>query len=171
MRPLLLLDVDGVLNPSAEPTSGTGGWADWQPLQDLPGPMRPLVGRTWASREQGAALADLGCAVEWATTWDHHAATTFGKHFGWQTYPTISWEPSKAITIPGHLESLSQHGGLPKLVVWVDDEHRPGGHLATDPRIESHLSALNCRVLRVGPDPRIGLTARQVACIANWLRT
>lgn len=101
MRPQLLLDVDGVLNPTGggvlrgfERTMINGYELRWSPQH-----------RLWF--EELASLFDL----VWATTWEHHANQALSPLLGLPQLPVIEFDrPSDADTKK-----------LPAVQLWVGD--------------------------------------------------
>ncbi|GLZ33431.1 hypothetical protein Lesp02_56190 [Lentzea sp. NBRC 105346] len=96
MRPLVLLDVDGPLNP----------WAgEARPPGYVPHDLR-LSGRWWACRtlrvhlnpEHGRRLLDFaartGAELAWASTWEHRANTMIGPALGLPTLEVVEFAAS-----------------------------------------------------------------------------
>ncbi|MFB7738306.1 hypothetical protein ACFC08_28740 [Streptomyces sp. NPDC056112] len=91
-RPLLLIDVDGPLNPyAAKPHRRPDGYhthrmrpTGWeQPWQ------KPL--RVWLNPTHGPALQALPFDLVWCTTWAHEANEWIGPHIGLPELPVIAW--------------------------------------------------------------------------------
>lgn len=91
-RPLLLIDVDGPLNPYAAPPHRRpegyethrmrpSGWE--QPWQ------KPL--RVWLNPTHGATLRSLPFDLIWCTTWAHEANEWIAPHIGLPSLPVIEW--------------------------------------------------------------------------------
>lgn len=95
MKPLLLIDVDGPLNPYAakaqrrpegyrthrmRPT----GWTEAEQAKPL---------RVWLNPDHGAELLALAEVYElvWATTWKDEANDWIGPHLGLPRLPFIDW--------------------------------------------------------------------------------
>lgn len=108
-RPLLFLDVDGVISPvgSNPPPGFTRVAADdfsvvWNP----------------AHRTSFAVLADL-FEVVWATTWEHQANTAFSPRLGFPDLPVIEFsEQRKGDT--WKLADIADYAG-DRPAAWVDD--------------------------------------------------
>lgn len=91
-KPLLLIDVDGPLNPwAAKPhrhpegfgthrTRPTGWEQPWQ---------KPL--RVWLNPDHGPALLALPFDLVWCTTWSHEANEWIGPHLGLPALPVVEW--------------------------------------------------------------------------------
>jgi|SRR5690242_19378119 len=141
MKPLLFLDVDGVLNPDARSSgrrpdgytthrmnpSAEGG-LDWVTAN-----RKPL--RVWLNHDHGALLLGLPFELVWATTWEHEANEWIGPHLGLPELPVVEF--TKPIRRrPDHV-----HWKLPDLIAyagdrpfaWLDDEitARDGEHAKT----------------------------------------
>lgn len=126
-KPILLLDVDGPLNPyAAKATKRPEGFHTHR--------MRPKgfeVGkplRVWLNPTHGSALKSIGYEIIWATAWNNDANTWIGPHVG---LPVLEHIPLRM-----HLENrdsklfwktqqiasymLKNHPG--RDFIWVDDE-------------------------------------------------
>ncbi|WP_428956214.1 hypothetical protein [Streptomyces sp. cg35] len=95
MKPLLLIDVDGPLNPyAAKPSRRPEGYqthrmrpSGWEnPWQ------KPL--RVWLNPAHGAQLQALPFDLVWCTTWQHEANEWIGPHIGLPELPVIEWPDS-----------------------------------------------------------------------------
>ncbi|MEU5715054.1 hypothetical protein AB0G71_04575 [Streptomyces sp. NPDC020403] len=166
MKPLLLLDVDGPLNPyAALPCRRTPqgyrrhlvrptGWTAGPPLPVLLNP------------EHGDELLTLTDRYElvWATTWKAEANKWIGPHLGLPPLPYIDWPEIAAVSADGtswktrHVVAYA--AGRP--FAWVDDEitgpdrawvaaHHPG------------------RALLRRIDPRVGLVRPDFDVLAGWV--
>lgn len=164
MKPLLLLDVDGPLNPYAAKASRRPegydthrmrptGWQDpWQ---------KPL--RVWLNPTHGAALTALPFELVWATTWAAEANEWIGPHIGLPSLPHIDWPELHARRPDGTYfkthDIVKYAAGRP--FAWVDDEigdmdreyvtaHHDG------PALLHHVN------------PRFGLLAADFEALADW---
>ncbi|MEV8544557.1 hypothetical protein [Streptomyces sp. NPDC051572] len=98
-RPILFIDVDGVLNPfAAGPDSEAHGfrrhylrpnvWLDQHPRMhrdDVPDL------EVWLHPDHGEELADLPYELVWATTWFSEANTYVGPRIGLDDLPVVTW--------------------------------------------------------------------------------
>jgi hypothetical protein len=168
--PLLLLDVDGPLNPwmakaSRRPEGYTThrmrptGWE--QPYQ------KPL--RVWLNHEHGAALLSLPFSLVWATTWAHEANGWIGPHLGLPKLPVITWPEERPPSSPYWKASPAVHWKTSTIVqyadgrpfAWVDDE-------ITDPDREFAARHHGGAALLHQVDPRVGLLPDDFAALSAW---
>jgi hypothetical protein len=148
-KPLLLLDVDGVLIPHAAPKQPVGFFR------------YTLLGEpVWLSPGHGAWLRPL-CEqfqLVWASGWEHEANRLIGPILGLPPLPVIEFPRDAA----GRFTKFPtiQRMVADKPLIWIDDEltaevytwatHRPAPTLLID------------------ADPAIGLTHETVAVIAAF---
>jgi hypothetical protein len=160
-RPLLFLDVDGLLIPlRARPIGRTLGLIDVARWGDASG--NPLMDRL--DPADGRRLLALGCRLVWATTWMADANELVAPRLGLPELPVVEFpdddeEPERGL----HWKTrfLTQWaGGRP--FVWLDDEITDA-----DRRwVQTHYpgAALLHRV-----DPLVGLTDADFGRIRQWL--
>jgi hypothetical protein len=150
-RPLLLVDVDGVLNP-------------WRAFE-IPAGFREYSffpgDRVLLSEGHGALLRELAGSFElvWATAWEHRANRLICPVIGLPELPVIEFPLGGRDfffrKLPAVIESV---GDRP--CAWIDDEHRPDhDDWARDRGVPT---------LIVDIDPAVGLTARVAADLAEW---
>ncbi|WP_405596138.1 HAD domain-containing protein [Streptomyces sp. NBC_01410] len=164
MKPLLLIDIDGPLNPyAARPQrrpEGYGthrmrpsGWTEGKPL------------RVWLNPEHGVELLALADVYElvWATTWKGEANEWIGPHLGLPELPFIDWPQMHGKAPRGTFWKtqyiLEYAAGRP--FAWVDDEMTA---LDQEWVAQRHLAA--ALLLRVHPG--IGLTRPDFDALADW---
>ncbi|WP_063772002.1 HAD domain-containing protein [Kitasatospora mediocidica] len=176
-RPLLLLDVDGPLNPyAAMPDGRPEGYQEyrlmppsWEAaerkrLSTWGRPtMRPVPLPVWLNPDHGPALSALPFDLVWATTWEAEANTFIAPILGLPELPFITWTSSRTTPSKGLFwktpEIASWAQGRP--FAWLDDElgdadrtwltdHHPG-------------PALLHRI-----DPQIGLRPTDLATLKSW---
>src|SRR5215469_2913856 len=153
-RPLLLVDVDGVLNPWLARRCPDG----YREYSFFPGE------RVLLSPDHGAMLKSLTPAFEliWATAWEQRANMHIAPVLGLPELPVIEFpltEPGLSFRkLPAVIEAVGE-----RPCAWIDDEHY----------LEHHMWARNRGVptLLVDIDPAIGLTAAIVAELARWADT
>jgi hypothetical protein len=180
MTGLLLLDVDGPLNPyAAKPHRRPAGYETfrltsrgrWYGGRDV---RRHRGLRVWLRREHGPWLLALaertGLELVWATTWEHQANEHIGPSIGLPPLPVVEfpdrdpvrgWAPDsgwKWRAVLGHA------AGRP--LAWLDDEHDDPAHGAL--REEFDLGRQGIPTLLCHVDPRRGLGADHVERVAAW---
>lgn len=167
-RPLLLIDVDGPLNPyAANPSRRPEGYqthrmrpTGWdQPWQ------KPL--RVWLNPTHGAALLALPFDLVWCTTWAHEANEWIAPHIGLPSLPVIEWPDDVKLvraSNPGGTYWKTEHvvewaKGRP--FAWIDDEiddmdRRYVAEHHDGPALLHHVS------------PRLGLLDADLEVLAEW---
>ena len=150
-RPILLVDVDGVLNP-------------WQ-AKDCPpgfGEYNFFPGeRVLLSPNHGELLLSLAQAYDlmWATAWEHRANRLICPVLSLPELPVIEFPLSGRDLyfrkLPAVIEAV---GNRP--CAWIDDEHRPDHYTWAERR--------GVPTLIVDIDPAQGLTSDVAARLAEW---
>jgi len=150
-RPVLLVDVDGVLNP----------WlADGCPPgfdeYDFFGDSRVLL-----SPGHGELLLSLAEAYElvWATAWEHRANQLICPVLDLPELPVIEFPLSGRDVYFRKLPSVIEAVG-DRPCAWIDDEHRPDHYSWAEDR--------GVPTLIIDIDPAEGLTSDVVAQLARW---
>ncbi len=145
-KPLLLLDVDGVLIPYAAPVAPAG-------FQRY----RLLGEEVLLSAQHGEWLRPLceSFQLVWATGWEHEANHLIGPILGLPWLPVIEF-PRNSVGRFEKLSSLVRVVGAQPLV-WIDDELSPAAHLWAANRVAP--------TLLLGSDPAVGLTREIVQAI------
>jgi hypothetical protein len=170
MKPLLLIDVDGPLNPYAakaqqRPDGCTthrmrpAGWTEAESAKPL---------RVWLNPGHGAALLALAEAYElvWATTWKDEANDWIGPVLGLPRLPFIDW-PQMHGRAPGGTFWKTQYVleyAAGRAFAWIDDDITPA-----DREYVERLHPAHALLLRI--DERIGLTAADFEVLADWADT
>ncbi|WP_329115721.1 hypothetical protein [Streptomyces sp. NBC_01465] len=173
-RPLLLLDVDGPLNPYAAHLPRLHGYAthrlhpsNWLSRQ-TPGSRAHRRGlRVYLNPTHGARLTALPFELAWATTWMHEANEMIAPAIGLTTpLPVIEW-PELFARDPDGLywktrPLLKWAKGRP--FAWVDDmiTDRDTAHIT-----EHHDAA--SLLLRI--HPRHGLRASDFTTLTRWAKS
>ncbi|GAA0938457.1 HAD domain-containing protein [Nonomuraea longicatena] len=163
MRPLLLVDVDGVLNPLG-PLS-----ADFRRYRcPLEGPLGSEVYTVHLNHRHGTRLLELalrtGAELVWATTWEEHANEWIAPRIGLPRLPVIPVGTAHGTTrgemfkTPGVADYVA---GRP--FVWFDDMI----HAADDAYLRAHPGVGAFLLVQV--DPRQGLDQRHLDLAAEWL--
>ncbi len=190
MQPLVLLDVDGVLNAvSLQPDPGV--WPDWRRGSATAGGRRWPI--TWSPRVVTEVLAWRESAdVQWLTTWGHDANEELCELLGLAPLPVAGTWTDADVPDDGQPDPLpGAHAAVTpaapdrltgrwwkfdvvrrllrtapgRRVVWLDDDLR-GKHEVAD-WITEHTGAGQC--LLVAPDPRTGLVERDLAAVREFL--
>lgn len=174
-KPLLLLDVDGPLNPWAAPAGAKPpgfvehrfrlrGWSRRRPL------------RMWLNPALGSALSDLagqaGLALVWATNWEHQANTMIGPAIGLPALPVIEF-PSGLQPVPGRSFTW-KYGAVARYaagrpLAWLDDDFDVYPN-ARDAFVQRRRGA-NLSTELISVNPRTGITEDQLAAVLAWVRS
>ncbi|MFI8099995.1 hypothetical protein [Streptomyces sp. NPDC086023] len=170
-RPLLLLDVDGPLNPFRSRLSGLRGytshrmWPEAWLARQRPGSRRARRGvRVRLHPEHGARLTALPYELAWATTWMHQANEMISPHVGLPgDLPVIEW-PELFARDPDGLfwktrPLLEWAAGRP--FAWVDDMFTHRDRVYATARHDAP-----CLLLHV--DPRRGLRPADFTALTEW---
>jgi hypothetical protein len=130
--PLLLLDVDGPLNPyAAKPERRPPGYlthrlrpASWvaSDPSGWPRPTKPL--RVWLNPTHGPKLLALPYTLVWATSWMDEANEWIAPRLGLPPLPVIIW-PQMRDTDPEGVHWKTRHvveWAVGRAFAWIDDE-------------------------------------------------
>ena len=156
LKPLLVLDVDGPLNPYlADPVP------DGYEVHDLLG-YRVLLNPSMGP--ELTAFADLhGMELAWATTWEHDANRYIGPLIGLPELPVIEWGlNAKFWKFNGVLEYA---GDRP--LAWLDDDFRHFPHEEDWFRRERDWVP----TLLHEVDPAVGITDLDLEAIEEWVKS
>lgn len=150
-RPLLLVDVDGVLNPWLAPSCPDG----YREYSFFPGE------RVRLAEGHGELLRSLASSFElvWATAWEHKANRLICPVIGLPVLPVIEFPvtgPSFVFRkLPAVIDSVAD-----RPCAWIDDEHQPDHYVWARDR--------GVPTLLVDIDPAEGLTARVADQLGQW---
>jgi hypothetical protein len=152
-RPLLLVDVDGVLSlygaARAEPGALVGCLVDGVPH---------LLSRRAATVLDGL-IADFECA--WCTGWeeraDEHLPGLLGLPRGW---PYVRFSAAPALDAHWKLAGIDAFAGRDRPLAWIDDAH--------DADCEAWAASRPGPTLLVGCEPDVGLTAAHADTLRAW---
>lgn len=158
-RPLILLDVDGVLNPWYKQGPH---WETHQAVSEA-GTFRVVL-----NPEHGPLLlklaTELGAELVWATMWEHHANAEIGPRIGLPQLPVI--EVDSGPDVPGvhpKIPAVAEYvNGRP--FVWFDDELTK----ADNRYLKKHEGVGHFRIVNIGP--RVGLTERHLVVAGAWFQ-
>lgn len=154
MRPYLLVDVDGVLNPEVSNSRfrklSREGWVQRHGWSEG---IRYRLRLNPAHGPKLVALAEeTGAELAWATTWEDAANTYVGPHVG---LPRLPVAPARRYA--KHETVVPWTAGRP--FVWLDDE----------PYIADYCAELAQPNLVVTPDEYAGLTDDDLELARKWL--
>jgi hypothetical protein len=159
VRPALLLDVDGVLNPYAAPECPPG----YHEHRYQPGLLwGPRGLRVWLNPEHGPMLTgfaqEYGLELVWATTWEQQASEWIAPRVG----------------LPGDLAVIRFGTGAvvkrPKVEQWAGD--RPYAwfdDMFTEADLEWAADRADREVLLVPIRPDVGLRDGDLKPVAEWV--
>jgi hypothetical protein len=153
MRPLLLLDFDGPLNPHR----GVSTPAGYERHEIVEGERSWVVRlNPWHGAELNA-LADVFDLV-WATSWEHGANRLLGPRLGLPPLPVIVWPERVPVRRGSWKTPYVEDWVGDRPFVWVDDE------VGVDD--QEFFGAGHQLVL--GVDARTGMTAGDFGVIRAW---
>lgn len=177
MRPLLMVDVDGPLNPyAAKPHRRPEGYEThrlltprWEALErrrltewGLPDkPVKPL--RVWLNRDHGPALEALPFDLVWATTWEEEANFFLAPILELPELPVIHWSSPQPVPEDNVFWKTSEIVTWAKgrAFAWIDDEITEADRTWVK---EHHVApSLLHRI-----DPRHGLVPNDFAVLTAW---
>jgi len=162
-RPLILLDVDGVLNALHQDTSVL----EWKFLPTFKvGPFDMNL-----SQEMADALMSLDADIEWLTTWcmrDDEVNPNIGRALGWPKLPCHP-DPGTGLRKMSFRSWWKQHA-VDKIraeqpdrpIIWIDDDL--GGKIAENGGEQFDVKN---NIFMVAPDTLMGLTPGDIERI-KW---
>jgi hypothetical protein len=167
-KPLLLLDVDGPLNPfAAKPTQRPDGYETHR-LSPAGWTAKPL--RVWLNPKHGPMLLAIADMVDlvWATTWRDDANRIIAPLIGLPELPVIQ------VKQPGFGPPLAQiwkrdaveEYADGRAFAWFDDDFvQPGDIEWAEKRTEAGLPTLLVPI-----NPTVGIVQADVDRVADWAR-
>lgn len=153
-RPILAVDVDGVVSLMGAEESAGGGVR----LELIAGQMRCI------SLGAGDCLRSLSGAFElvWASGWEREECESLARILGLGPTPHLSFGPDARFgSADWKIEALDAHGSERPLA-WVDDNH--------DERCREWAARREAPTLLVGTEPERGLEESHVRELIAWAR-
>lgn len=151
-RPLLLLDVDGVLNPFAAPTCPPG----YREHAFFPDDDPPV--RLNDSHAHWMALLADRFDLAWATGWEDEANTYLAPFFNLPPLPVIRFPPVPFAPAEKVPPIAAFAGDRP--TAWVDDAHTQ--------EAREWAGSRAARTLLAATDPARGLTEETMEVLLRW---
>jgi len=164
-KPLLLIDVDGPLNPYAAKASRRPAGYDTHRMRPTgwEGPhVKPL--RVWLNPEHGPALTALPFELVWCTTWQAEANDWIGPHLG---LPVLEHVPFQEVRMGARKDGTYfktwevVRWARGRAFAWVDDE-------VTDVDREYVADFHSGPALLLTVNPRLGLLPADFEQLAEW---
>jgi hypothetical protein len=169
MGPLLLLDIDGPLNPwAAVPGARPPGYVEHSfPVSRW----RRRRLRVWLNPRHGPALLDLaartGAELAWATSWGHRANALVGPAIGLPRLPVVEFAGPRSDTESSWKYPAVARFAYGRSLAWLDDDF--GLYPEAREAFLSRREASGSRTLLVTVDPEVGLTAKDLRAVEVWL--
>ena len=158
-KPLLFLDVDGVLN-AIPYQRGPDQFDDFQQTRI----MGVLI--TY-SKKMGERIKALDADVVWLTTWQHKANEHIRHLYGWEEFPVVVAHPEsydspwwKSKTAQRHLESSERP------LIWIDDDLSYGERSGTLEWLREYSQPK----LLICPQPTAGIRPSHLDMIEEWIK-
>ncbi|GLZ14551.1 hypothetical protein Acsp04_47860 [Actinomadura sp. NBRC 104425] len=159
--PLVLLDVDGVLNPLERPSR------DYRGHRCSP---HGVTYRLWLSSRHGPMLRDLaratGAELAWASYWCDAANDWISPRVGLPDLPFVPIPPfpgaGDGVTLGSWKARHVARWAEGRPFVWFEDEPDAADSVAAEPGVGEHLL--------VAVDPRRGLCEEHIDRARDWLR-
>lgn len=150
-RPVLLVDVDGVLNPWLA-DGRPDGYNEYEFFPDE---------RVLLSPGHGELLTSLAADYElvWATAWEHRANRLIGPVLALPELPVIEFPLDGRHQLFRKLPAVIEAVGE-RPCAWIDDEHQPDHYTWARQR--------GVPTLLIDIDPAEGLTREVVGVLADW---
>lgn len=173
IKPAILLDVDGPLNPFAECDRPRAATYRAHLLRPKIFPGRPAENRTvWLDPGHGALLLELaaetGADLVWATLWEDEANRLLAAPLGLPELEVIRFAGTAFQHADGHhakIRGIDSWAGRRPLV-WFDDQFQP-----RDTGWAGDRSARTAPTHLIPIDPTIGLTSADLDAARDFLLT
>jgi hypothetical protein len=163
-RATLYLDVDGVVCPFG-PTGTTPWGSAWR--YTFAGMLEVAYAAELVAALNGLSLQP-GLRCVWLTSWEELAPAVLCPVTGLEgsSWPVLTADGAGSGAEWWKLEAIQADVGrnTPERIIWVDDQ------LAFEGRAQAWARILGRRALLVSPDPRTGLSPRQLEAIRAFSR-
>lgn len=167
MKPLLLLDVDGVLNPWAA-GERPGEFVEYRFRLQRWGRKRL---RVWLNPGHGAELRALaeraGIELAWATTWGHRANVLVGPAIGLPELPVIEFAGAHDDGLPSWKFPAVARFAYGRPLAWLDDDFGLFPEARAAFLAKRNADGLATELLDV--DPKVGLTGEDLGAVGRWV--
>lgn len=169
MKPLLLVDVDGVLNPNeAKPTRRPAGYETYYKsyYDGFRGKQSRM--RVWLNKEHGPMLTEWAAAkgfeLAWCTTWGEEANSWIAPKIGLAaSWPVIQFDPFELSSIQAWKFPAVERFAEDRDLVWLDDDFKYFRHLRDGFHLRRSRYA-NTAMWQI--DPKVGLLEKDLESIA-----
>lgn len=156
LRPALLLDVDGVLNPYDAPERPAG----YEEHRYQPGLLWGPDGlRVWLNPQHGAMLTTFarehGLELVWATTWEQQANAWIAPRVGLGELPVIRFGTGAVVKRPKVRDWAGE-----RPLAWIDDMFTEVDH--------EWAAQRTAPTLLVPVAPHVGLRQGDLKAVAEW---
>ena len=163
MKPLLLLDIDGPLNPwAAKRDAKPPGYREHSWRLSRWSRRKPLV--MWLNPDHGRQLTDLatraGLQLAWATTWEHQANTMVGPALGLPPLTVVEFGPPQ----PHWKFRAVSRFARDRPLAWLDDDF----DLYPKHRDDFLTRRQGTPTELVLVDPHTGITTDHLDAVERW---
>lgn len=158
--PILLLDVDGVVNALMR--------SDWPEAQVS----RALGFDITTSKHLGAALLQLLVEIRWLTTWAEEANEHISDLCGLPNDLPVSGHPVRNLSgfdPAWKIRCAARVAEEGRDIIWIDDDLSSMGIYDEDSARETLSLGSNQRIKIVQPNAWVGLTPAHIEEIKEWL--
>ena len=164
MKPVIYLDVDGVLNALdvVEKAEGDDCWGDFEVHANVTPTNIPAFGRGYdlcMSKKMVAELASLDADVKWLTTWRQDAAEHVAPLVDAPDWPVVDWTVEKGAAL------AQDQAYNPRPFVWIDDWE------ATEGNVKYFLMEPEVPYLLIKPNAYSGITRKQMEEIREFIES